>query len=522
MINYGKILFYNEQNGNGIAITKDKEKVKFTIEEWNNYDVMPSLGLEVSFTLKNDIATQINTLEKETNSPKIKEISLSSAAKETPKPEEQKPQQYKNKEIQNIGEELNALLKSSSNNLDSLRSKISLSMDINQTMHEYFDNLKKQLHKREGYKKVNGRLNYSLSRRFLWTTFNNLTDIDNNIVTLRIKSISDDLIFVSDLKDNFDKKIQYPLVAFEEIFLASQVEYTIVKQMTQEIIDRLNLLRAKEEKLSAEKEQKKKEILSAKNKDKVKKLTKELKIVNGTYADVVHMMAKLQEIHSINAKRLTEFETNYKDDFYETFKRESRTYQKSIIHILDAQAYLLDVLLWKEAKNSPETLSYFKSLSVDIELNTKTYLKYYLGTLDEGKANKETQDLFALYDHLVEVQKDYVLVITSSAQDAMDYEEGIKNRNKAMVVKSFISELESIKWAMTNTIKVIILEDTLISTSAKKYLDYYHNNIFSKPKIILIGNNQNIKSASYTISKTLPTGVEPRVLANTLTELMNA
>lgn len=521
----GKILFYNEQNGNGISITKDNKKVKFNIEEWNNYDVMPCLGLEISFVLKNDMATQINTIgqteEKEQDTQELEQTPEITSTQPIKKTKEQTPHIYKNKEIQNIEEELNALLNNASNNLDSLKSRITLSMDITQTMHDYFDNLKKQLQKREGYKKVSGKLNYSLARRFLWTTFNNLIDIDNNVVTLRIRSISDDLKFVSDIKDNFDKKTQYPLVAFEDIFLNSQYEYTIVKQMTLKIIDRLNLLRNKEEKLSAEKKQKKKTILSTHNKDDIKKLTKELKVLNGTYADVVHMMAKLQEVHEINTKRLTEFEREYKEDFYKTFQKEAKKHQKNITNLLDSQAYLLDFLLWKEAKNSSVILSYFKSLSVDIELNTKTYLKYYLSTLDEGKVSKDTQDLFTLYDHLVEVQKDYILIITSSAQDAMDYDQHLKSTNKSLVVKSFISELESIKWAMTNSIKVIILEDTLISTSAKKYLDYYHNNIFSKPKIIIIGNSQNINSSHYVVNKTLPANVEPKVLASTLAQLIN-
>jgi len=502
---YAKILFYNEQNGNGIAITKDNQKVKFLVEEWNDYDVMPSLGLEISFKILEDMAHEIK-IEKE--------------VKQETSPKVVNPSKCKNRDLEKIAGELNALLNDSSDNIDSLNAKISLSMDIAQTMHEYFDNFKKELAKREGYKKVNGRLEYSLAKRFLWTTFNNLVDIDSNIVTLRISSISNDLKFISDLKSDFDKKIQYPLAAFEDMFLSSQVEYTLVKQMTQEIIERLTLLKSKEKTINLEKEKKKKTILKVKDKEEKNNLIRELKVLNGTYVDVVHMMAKLQEIHKKNIQRLYDFEATYRESFYKSFQEEAKIHQKNIVNILNAQTYLLDSVLWKEAKTSKEILSYFKSLSVDIELNTKTYLKYYLSTLDESKATKDTKDLFNFYDYLVDVQRDYIMIVSASAQDALDYSQYIQSLDKTLVVKSFISELESIKWAMINSVKIVVLDDILLSTTAQKYLDYYHNHIFSKPKIVLIGNSTDIKSSTYSISKSLPMYVQPKVLVDSLNQLL--
>jgi len=520
MNKYGKILFYNEQNGNGIAITRENKKIKFNIEDWDDYDVMPHLGLEISFILEKDKATKINIFNEGIVSKKNANIEEESTNKTSTK-NVSSPNKYKNENLEKIDNQLSTLIADSTSSLDSLDEKISLSMDINETMNDYFNHLKNELFKREGYKKVNGRLKYSFAKRFLWTTFNNLVDIDNSIVTLRISSISDDLKFVSNLKDDFDKKIQYPLTAFKDIFLSSQKEYTSIKKMTTDTIERLNLLRTKEESINLEKENKKKEILKSNNKEKINKLTKELKILNGTYVDIVHMMARLQEIHKKNSKRLNNFELAHKETFYNSFKKEAKQHQKNITNILDAQAYLLDFTLWKEAKSSHAILNYFKSLSIDIELNTKTYLKYYLGTLDEGKANKDTKDLFTFYNYLEEKQKDYILIVTASSQDALDYSQYIQSMDKTLIVKSFISELESLKWAMTNTIKVIVLESKLISTNAKEYLDYYHNNIFSKPKIILIGNDVNIRSNNYIVTDTLPKYAQPQILIKSLNKILN-
>ena len=62
-----------------------------------------------------------------------------------------------------------------------------------------------------------------------------------------VKNITDFVLF----SGTFERSASTPLKldAFQDIFLTSQVEYTIVHHMTKEIVDRLNLLRGKEEKL---------------------------------------------------------------------------------------------------------------------------------------------------------------------------------------------------------------------------------------------------------------------------------
>lgn len=523
MITYAKILFYNEQNGSGISITQDKQKIKFSIEEWSNYDVMPSLGLEISFTLKDNQVTNINpdiAKIKNNLNEKIVLTNIQETSKKTVEETNDTTEKTVLNNSTNITIQLNALLNNYTNSPDSLNKKIPLSLDISQTMSSYFDSLKKQLNKREGYHKVSGRLNYSLARRFLWTTFNNLYDIDNEIVTTRIKAISDDLKYFSKIKDSFEKKTKQPLLAFSDIFLNFQKEYKSVQKLTTGARERLNFLINKENTLSIEKKIKKDAIKQTRNKEEIQLLTQELKSINGAYADIVHMMAKLKEINEKNTKRMMAFEEKYRSDFYLNFQIEAKKHQKNITTILDAQAYLLDFLLWKEARNSETTRSYFKSLAVDLELNTKTYLKYYLGTLDETKANQETQDLFDLYTHLEELEKNYVLILTSDAQDAMEYTQSIKSSDNSLVVKAFISELESIKWAMRNRVKAIIVEDLLLTTSAQKYLDYYHSHILSKPKIILIGKQPQKSSTRYSINKVLPSAIQAKQVAKSLCELL--
>jgi len=46
----GKIVVYSSETGMGKIITPDKKKFNFSIDEWNEYDLMPKLGMVVHFT----------------------------------------------------------------------------------------------------------------------------------------------------------------------------------------------------------------------------------------------------------------------------------------------------------------------------------------------------------------------------------------------------------------------------------------------------------------------------------------
>ena len=498
----GKILFYNEQKGKGIIMTPDKEKLTFTIDEWDDFETMPAAGLLVE--LHKDEANQSARISPE---------------KPQKKEEEQKRHRYKNQELTETEEEVNSLLNDSANSLDVMDRQIKLTANISDTMDKYFENIRIQIKKREGYRKVDGRLKYRLAKRFLWTTYNNIKEIDHHVITPRIQSISKDLRYMSDLYEDFEKKIKYPALAFEDIFLSYQTEYKRVRQLTQKAMEKLSVLKHKEQLIYIQKQTKQKEIEACKDKKRLQELLQEQKVINGTYVDVVHMMAKLQEDHKINTQRLQEFEKKYQNNFNEKFKKEARYYNNFLVDILDAQAYLLDSLLWKEAKVSRAVKAYFKELPVDVELNTKGYLKYYLSTLDTEKTSESSKVFFALYEHLQEIQQDYILIVTASVEDGMDYQLAIQKVCKNFSVKLFVDELSALKWSMRNNVKVIVLEDLLHVSTAEKFLDSYHNNILSKPKIIVLGDRNSFISKQYSVTKILPQSISPSTLANTIKQL---
>ena len=535
----GKILFYNESNGSGIIILENKTKIKFDVQEWNDFDCMPSMGLWISCEIHESNAKNIELVfSQEKQSKKCdlkpaepiesdKDVSLGeeSALEENSlsQPLKTAPSQYKfkNRAFKDEENKLDNLLNETNKILVSLNDNISLSVTIVDSMDKYFKIINKNVLSRKGYLKVNGRLNYLLARRFIWTTFNNLIDIDQHLVTPRIKSVSDDLKHMGKIYSNFEKKVKYPSVAFNDVFLTYQKEYKHVKKVNTSIKEYLNTLNIYEGSVAAQKKAKQEEIENATIKESKLTLTRELKILSGTYVDLVHMMANLTQRYKENSELLENFETKYKNDFYNKFLVKAENDKANLLEVLDAQAYLLDHILWKEAKVSRDIINNFRSSLIDGELNTKTYLGYYLNSLDDGKMNQSTQELIKLYNYLKEVQKEYIMILAPSVDDIMDYELEIKKLTLPFAVKSFIDALSSIKWAMQNSVKVLIVDSEIQGSKLAKYLDVYHSNLLSKPKLVIMGSIDDEIKSKYCINKQLSKNSSPYLMAKSVAEAIH-
>ncbi len=490
----GKILFFNNSDGVGTIISKEKEKINFSVDNWNDFDVMPSAGLEICFDYINFKASSIMSII-------TKNSSDNSSNKHFVKQE-------------NI-----TALEDIENDFSKKKKSVKATLNIPKSISNYFDIINDNIKQRTSYKKVPGRLDYLVVRRFLWTTFNNLSEIDLNILTPDIKALNKDLKNMTGIYDDFINKTKFPVLAYEEVFLACQIEYLDIKDDTQKMIDRLNQLRVSEEQLGKVLAQKKKELKKKVKSPEFEELKREYKVLNGTYVDMIHMMGELNERYKHDIELVTNFEKKFKHDFYKLFGDEAKKYKDNIVEILSAQAFLLDSKLWKQAKSSKVVKEHFYKAGVRDDLNTKTYLKYYLDTLDSNKTGEETQKLFELFDYLTEIHKESIMVVVSSAQDAMEYEADIKKTDRTYNAKAFIDEKLALQWAIKNNVKVLVIEDKLAKLQLPTFLKHYKKLVSTSPKIILLGRDS--KTNIYTINKVLSKGVSPRVISTNVQKLLS-
>jgi len=511
MITKGKTLFFNEADGHGIIITSTKEKINFSVSEWDDYEIMPVTGLEVIFDLEGNYAYEIVAKEnykENIPTPKI-EIEKEISVEDTPEEEikEILHEAFEEEPSIDIIEDdaIKEVLK------EKRPESITNTLNLSTAITNYFTMIQKNIETRKAYKSVDGRLEYLLIRRFLWTTYNNLTEIDIKIITPKIRTLGEDLTKMSNVYDDFRRKTKYPKLAYEEVFLSSQAEYLKIREGAQKIIDKLSRLELDEKTIGSIREVRKKELEESIQTEQFTVLEDELKSLNGAYVDVVHMMAELDERYKADMKLLQDFEKEYREDFYKLFAVEAKKHEFDLVDILNAQAYIFDIQLWHKAKSSKPVKAHFKKSSISGELNTRTYLKYYLSTQDELKASEETKQLFKLYEYLTSIHKEYILIVMASTQDVLDYEMAIKSMEKTYETKTFIDELEAIKWAMKNSVKVLVLEEVLVKVQAERFLEIYAKNVLSKPKIVLIGDKP--KNSKISIEKLVVRNASSRMVA---------
>ena len=533
----GKVLFFNSNEGSGIIITAEKTKHNFSVQFWDDFDVMPETGLEVAFDevdgnvenivskatyeveMRENVVQEDEVVEEKTelqiNEPlaieKHLEIVSTPDLNYVDSTEEMSVAHFE-LEIEGSEAEVEAELQRER------PSSITNTLTIGRAVSNYFDVIKQNIEIRENYKKVTGRLDYLVVRRFLWTTYNNLVDVDIRIITPKIKMLSNDLKEMAKVYDDYVIKTKNPPFAYQEVFLSAQEEYQKIKQGAGNVIEKINHLQVNAKKLGGVRSIRKKELQESIKTPQFKALEKELKSLNGAYVDVVHMMAELDERYKNDMVLLEEFETEYREDFYEVFDIEAQRHRDDLVDILNAQAFFFDSQQWSAAKSSKLVQAHFKQANVSGELNTKTYLKYYLSTQDESKATGETRKLFELYKYLQSVQKDYTMVVTANPQEAMEYESEIHHMSGSYNVKSFVDEIKAIKWARKNSVSILVVEDELQKVRVAKFLSIYAKNIMSNPKVILIGNKPG--SSAISITKLLPRGSTAKAISQAVDSLL--
>jgi hypothetical protein len=317
--------------------------------------------------------------------------------------------------------------------------------------------------------------------------------------------------------DDFRLKTKYPHLAYEEVFLSCQAEYVKIKNGAEQTVARLKSLKGNEQYVGSVLKVKKADLEKAIDSEEFELLKDELKSLNGAYVDTVHMMAELDERYKHDMRILKEFEKEYRDDFYEIFARSADKYKVDLVDILSAQAFILDDKLWNKAKFSKAVKAHFQKASIVGEFNTRTYLKYYLHSFNNEHMSDEVKKLSVLYDYLCSIHKEYVLILVNDSQDAMEFESSIKNLDKNIYTKSFIDPTKALKWAMKNSIRILILENPLPQIQVETFLKNYQKYILSVPNIIILGTKP--RSHEYAITKLLSQNTSPMIVAKHTKEL---
>lgn len=491
----GKIIFYNVNEGSGIILTEQKEKFPFEVVEWDDFDNTPEVGMLVSFKAEKESALGVIMHTQEIQSEAV----------------------HDQEEYEVVDELLDIVTHAE---VLERPSKIPLDKNVTITVREYFMAIEKNIQERTNFQASKMRLDFLRIRRFLFTTYNNLTELDTTFITTDIKKIRDDLIQMSRVYDDYKVKTTYPDVAFDKIFLSQQSMYIEIRKESELTFSDIQKMRISEQFLSRDLEERE-EVLKTvlRSSTQFIRLKEEYKNVKGQYVDAVHMLASLESSYREDLRLLSEFEKEYQAEFFDKFAKASKKYRKQILFILDAQAFAFDAQLWRQAKKSKVIQRFFRESHITGEYCAKTYLRYYLNTLDPQKVSKEQNDLFELLKYLEAVEHKTALGVFKDIDDALRVKFIVSKLPFDMEVEIFTDEKKALIWAEQNSYNIIIISDILESMYGSKLVEKLCRRSKVTSNIIMIGEsgqNQNIK-----LSKILPLNFRDKELTDTISKLFD-
>ncbi len=466
----GKILFYNENEGKGIIITQEREKYDFHVEDWNDFDIFPKVGLDVTCKIEKNHIYYI--APSDTGAKRASEVQTGEAEEK-----EEEPNSL-------------ALWEKDRTKIDKIRLSVSVKVCVNQ----YFRQIEDDIDKRTGYRNAKHRLDFLKMRRFLYTMYNNLTELDMHFITPRIKVMRDDLLEMSQVYDDFKSKATYPDIAFEKVFLSRQDEYIMIRDDAAVSFGKLGGLRETEGRLSdviGEKEEVLERTLRVST--QFDRLDGEHKELKSDYVDTVHMMASLDEEYHRDLELMLTFEQTHKDEFFELFKEASQAYRDQIIGILDAQAFLFDEQLWMQAQRSRVIQNFFQESHIQGEYCSKTFLKYYLNSLDQDKVSHEQKELFKLYEYLDSLHHDSVVVIVDDMDKVFHFKALFSKVSMPLNSQVFMDSKKAFSWMQKYPVNLLILSRNLDKINAESFVHQFKEKIGSRAKVVLLGSKKEAK-----------------------------
>jgi len=368
----GKIVVYSDETGLGKIITPQKEKFNFTVDDWDDYETMPSVGQIVHFTPDAIHARHITPADASDPQPTLASQTVTPPAEASAPQTEAKPASTPAPEV-----------------------------DVESAIAIHFEDITRKIEAQKSLLGESRRLDFLKMRRFLETAYNNLTEIDNRFENVELSEIRRQLLEAYDTYRRFKKQTAYLSKAYEQVFLNRQHRYRKLRATMEANKERITALQdtvARLEKEIKEKNERLK-VLEPKS-DTALQLDGEIKILKRTLVDAIHETGKLSEENRLYIEELDSFYKAHYDHFKKVFGEFVAEKEGQLRKVMDVLAYRFDAKMWAMANRSEAIQKFFLEAGITEEFSSITYLKYYIKTLDTGKLSEENRQLLDLLNYL--------------------------------------------------------------------------------------------------------------------------
>jgi CheY-like chemotaxis protein len=404
----GRLLSYKDEIDEGIALGEDKKKYKVNVMDWDDMDNLPQKGLYIEFTPEGLVARNIVVSSNQQPATQNSEVATSAT--------EEKNVQVENSIKPTLKATANLSKDKKLDNIDfDTLTEIPISPDYEMFLSNYFrDSLTTLENNSIKGDKV---LSYPLMKRFLSTAYDHLLDKDPTFIDQKLGDLKIVLERTYRVYRALEELTSYPEAKFESVFLKNQsVYYKIYLKFEQHKIRVSKLSEVVTDLEKSIKSSEKTLFGMTPKSPRYNQLDQKLKKMRTNFVDKLEEMTKLKNQNNIYYTLMNNFKELHRKPFVDYFKKQSEIITSQLLLLLNSNAYLFDSYMWELAKKSQGIKRFFIEANIDGSFSSKTFLKYFLNSLDENKMSDEYKSMQELLHYLESLEKGSILIVDDRSE----------------------------------------------------------------------------------------------------------
>lgn len=353
---------------------------------------------------------------------------------------------------------------------------LKVTRSIEECIFSYFNNVKILLSRFKINNTNSSQIDFLRIRRFLLTAYNDLYELDNSVYDTNLEQLRRDLGRIQKEYEAFKKKITHPIkYAYEKIFLHSQSGYLKLEEKAQFAQSILTSSILKEKPMAERLREKEKRLINFEDKKSIAyaNFEREVKELRKRYVDLLHTISlereALQELNGL----IKTFQERYFQEFVDIYQPLSTELERRILWLLNTKAYELDSTLWDRAKQSKLIRQFFVDSGITGTYSSKTFLKYYLRSLDQDKLRNENKELFSLLSYLESISKKNISIIRHRYDLAIRCKQLLENFDKDLNLTIVKDPLDALKLNDTIRPDIILLDMELNGITPFEFVQKY-------------------------------------------------
>lgn len=315
-------------------------------------------------------------------------------------------------------------------------SNIPISLSVEECIDKTLEPIRSVISQYSEYLIADKKIDYLKMRRFIFTAYNNLVEMDQSVLKAEVSEPKSKLNAVKKHFDELEMYLKKPLsINFEKIFLEQQSHYREVRRSAERAKHNIDLKDVQASHLRVTHSECKKSLqLTSRKHPRYPEIEARCKKLNREYVDSLHEASELRSRLALLQDRMEEFKKSHSITFGKVFDERTEQIKGDINSIMDGIAYEFDTILWEKAKESTAVRKFFLEAKIEGTYSSKTFLKYYMRSLDEQKFSEDQEKLYELLDYLESISAKHIFFLSNDDEELAHFRMLIENIDKDFTV----------------------------------------------------------------------------------------